>query len=149
METRVWLLCALFIAGGLLRQHVPTESERSLAMTGPEVCFSIASKSYPMKGGFVYIITNAHHTVLYVGVTSNLFNRTIQHRDKIFPKSFSARYNLSKLVYYEIFDSIVDAIAREKQLKGGSRKKKESLINKFNPEWKDLFEVLVNEGRDT
>ena len=94
-----------------------------------------------MKGGFVYIITNAHHTTLYVGVTSNLFNRTVEHRDKVFPKSFSARYNLNKLVYYEIFDSIIDAIAREKQLKAGSRKKKEILINKLNPEWKDLFDV--------
>jgi putative endonuclease len=116
---------------------------------GQEVVHSIASNHNTMKGGFVYIITNAHHTVLYIGVTSNLFNRTIQHRDKLFPKSFSARYNLSKLVYYEIFDSIIDAIAREKQLKAGSRKKKEALINKLNPEWKDLFEVLVNEGWDT
>jgi putative endonuclease len=101
-----------------------------------------------MKGGFVYIITNAHHTTLYVGVTSNVYNRTVQHRDKIFPKSFSARYNLSKLVYYEIFDSIVDAIAREKQLKAGSRKKKEDLINKFNPEWKDLFTVIASEAME-
>lgn len=95
-----------------------------------------------MKGGFVYIITNAHHTTLYVGVTSNLFNRINQHRDKHFPKSFSARYNLNKLVYYETFDSIVDAIAREKQLKAGSRKKKEALVNKLNPAWSDLFDTL-------
>ena len=101
-----------------------------------------------MKGGFVYILTNKHHTTLYVGATAELFNRTIEHRNKIFPKSFTARYNLCKLVYYEIFDSIVEAIEREKQLKAGSRKKKEALINKSNPEWKDLFEVLVKEGWD-
>jgi putative endonuclease len=88
--------------------------------------------------GFAYIITNRHHTTLYVGVTSDLFGRTKKHRDKIYPKSFSARYNLCKLVYYERFDSITDAIAREKQLKAGSRKKKLDLINKYNPEWKDL-----------
>jgi putative endonuclease len=93
-----------------------------------------------MKTGYVYIITNEHHTTLYVGVTSNLFNRTVQHREKFFPKSFSARYNLSKLVYYEVFDSIIDAIAREKQLKAGPRRKKEQLINRFNPEWKDLYD---------
>lgn len=90
--------------------------------------------------GFAYILTNRHHTTLYVGVTSELFGRTKKHRDKIYPKSFSARYNLCKLVYYERFDSIIDAIAREKQLKAGSRKKKLDLINKYNPEWRDLCE---------
>jgi putative endonuclease len=99
-----------------------------------------------MKVGFVYILTNKNHTTLYVGVTSDLFNRTLDHRDKVFPKSFTAKYNLSKLVHYEMFDSIIDAIAREKQLKAGPRKRKEELINKFNPEWKDLFDVLVSEG---
>lgn len=98
-----------------------------------------------MLGGFVYILTNTHHTTLYVGVTSDLYNRTVDHRDKLFPKSFSARYNLNKLVYYEVFDAIVDAIAREKQLKAGSRKKKEALINKYNPEWKDLFDIIADE----
>jgi len=95
-----------------------------------------------MKGGFVYILTNKHNTTLYVGVTSNLTGRIVKHRDKVFPKSFSARYNLNKLVYYEIFHSIVDAIAREKQLKAGPRKQKEALINKSNPEWNDLFHAI-------
>ena len=92
------------------------------------------------KGGAVYIITNKSHTVLYVGVTSDLFGRITQHRDKVNPKSFSAQYNLSKLVYYELFHSIVEAIAREKQIKAGSRADKERLINSMNPEWRDLFE---------
>jgi putative endonuclease len=91
------------------------------------------------KGGYVYIITNQHHTVLYVGVTSNLPGRIGKHRDKFYAKSFSAKYNVDKLVYFEVFDFIVDAIQREKQLKAGSRKRKEALINSMNPEWRDLF----------
>lgn len=91
------------------------------------------------KSGYVYIITNQHHTVLYVGVTSNLPGRIGKHKDKYYPKSFTAKYNVDKLVYFEVFDSIVTAIEREKQLKAGSRKKKEALINSSNPAWRDLF----------
>ena len=94
------------------------------------------------KGGCVYIITNTHHTTLYVGMTSDLHTRTIQHRERVFPKSFSARYNLHKLVYYELFHTIKEAIEREKQLKAGSRKRKEELINRSNPGWKDLFDEV-------
>jgi putative endonuclease len=94
------------------------------------------------KKGFVYIITNLNHTTLYVGVTSDLPLRIIKHRQKTYPKSFSARYNLVKLVYYEALPSMTAAIAREKQLKAGPRRKKESLIEKMNPEWKDLFEEV-------
>ena len=94
------------------------------------------------KGGCVYIITNAHHTTLYVGVTSDLCRRIVQHREKVFAKSFSARYNLYKLVYYEVFHTIQEAMERERQLKAGSRRKKEQLINRFNPEWRDLFEEI-------
>ena len=94
------------------------------------------------KGGCIYIITNKNHTTLYVGVTSSLYHRIIQHKEKKYPKSFSARYNLNELVYYEVFHSIVEAIAREKQIKGGSRADKEKLINTLNPEWKDLFDEV-------
>ena len=94
------------------------------------------------KGGCVYVITNAHHTTFYIGVTSDLHSRIVEHKEKVFPKSFAARYNLNVLVYYELFHTIEEAIEREKQLKGGSRKTKEELINKFNPEWKDLFDVV-------
>ena len=97
---------------------------------------------------FTYILTNKYHTTLYVGVTSELPSRSRKHRDKVYPKSFSARYNLSKLVYYEVFDSIRDAIAREKQLKAGPRRQKIALINKHNPEWIDLFEMITNEKWD-
>ncbi len=95
-----------------------------------------------MKTGFIYIITNKNNTTLYVGVTSNLPKRIMEHKEKRYANSFSAQYNLSKLVYYETFQMISDAIAREKQLKAGSRAKKMDLINALNPEWKDLFEEV-------
>lgn len=94
------------------------------------------------RGGSVYIITNQHHTTLYVGVTSDLLKRITQHREKFYPNSFSAKYNLNKLVYFENLPTITEAIAREKQLKAGSRKKKIDLINTMNPKWDDLFEVI-------
>ena len=74
-----------------------------------------------MKPGFVYITTNKNNTTLYVGVTSNLHDRIVKHKEKRYRNSFSARYNLDKLVYYEPFNKIVEAIKREKQLKAGSR----------------------------
>ena len=94
------------------------------------------------RGGFAYITTTKKNTVLYTGSTSNLSNRIYQHKSKEFPGSFTARYNVDKLVYYEYFDFIVEAIAREKQIKSWKRDKKIVLINKFNPEWKDLFEEV-------
>ncbi len=97
-----------------------------------------------MKPGFVYIITNYTKTTLYVGVTSNLPNRIIEHKEKKFQNSFSARYNLNKLVYFESFQMIGDAIAREKQLKAGSSKTKIELIEKLNPNWNDLFGEIKN-----
>lgn len=97
-----------------------------------------------MRPGFVYIITNFTNTTLYIGVTSNLPQRIIEHKEKRYQYSFSARYNLSKLVYYEQFQMIGDAIGREKQLKAGSRKKKIDLIEKVNPEWNDLFGEIEN-----
>jgi len=92
-----------------------------------------------MKPGFIYIITNTYNTTLYIGVTSNLPKRILEHIEKRFENSFTSRYNLNKLVYYEQFQMIGDAIAREKQLKGGSRSAKMKLIQSMNPLWKDLF----------
>jgi putative endonuclease len=100
---------------------------------------------YLTKGGFVYIMTNRHHNVLYVGVTSNLINRVEQHQNKSFERSFSAQYNCNKLIYYEGFVDIGQAIAEEKRIKGGSRKKKIALIEKINPEWKDLWDEIAKE----
>lgn len=92
-----------------------------------------------MKPGFVYILTNKNNTTLYVGVTSNLERRIKEHRSGLHPRSFTWRYRLFKLVYYESFQMIGDAIAREKQLKAGSRAKKIQLIEMGNPEWVNLF----------
>ena len=94
-------------------------------------------------GGHVYIICNINNTTLYTGVSSNLATRVAQHKEKAYPKSFSARYNCVKLVYYQWFDTIMEAIAEEKRIKGGSRKKKEILINSINPEWKDLYREIL------
>jgi putative endonuclease len=91
------------------------------------------------KGGAVYILTNKHNKVLYTGVTSNLRVRIYQHRNGVYKNSFSSRYNVYKLVYYESFSRIEEAIRREKLIKGGSRAKKIALINQLNPEWKDLY----------
>ena len=96
-----------------------------------------------MKHGFIYIITNNKHTVLYTGVTSNLNKRIKEHQDKRYQGSFYARYNANKLVYYEAFQMIGDAINREKQIKAGSRKKKLKLIEEKNPEWKDLYQEII------
>ena len=92
--------------------------------------------------GFVYILTGKNNSVLYTGVTSNLKERMEQHRRKKHPDSFSAKYNLYKLVYFEWFDTIGEAIIKEKKIKGGSRQKKLDLINGMNPQWKDLSEFL-------
>ena len=86
-----------------------------------------------MKPGFIYIITNKSNSTLYIGVTSNLPKRILQHKEKHYKDSFSARYNLSKLVYYEGFQMIGDAIVREKQLKAGSRAKKNCLDSCTKP----------------
>ena len=94
-------------------------------------------------GGCVYILTNKYHTVLYTGVTSDLKKRLYQHQNKEFNNSFTAKYNCNKLVYYENFNRIEEAIAREKQIKGGSRKTKQALINKLNSEWNDLWSIVV------
>ncbi len=90
------------------------------------------------KGGCVYIISNKNHTVLYVGVSSDLNKRIWEHKTKKYPKSFSARYNCNKLLYCEFYSTITEAIAFEKILKNRSRAYKEKLISKMNPEWKDL-----------
>lgn len=95
-----------------------------------------------MKPGFVYIITNKYQTVVYVGVTSNLPKRILEHKNKKYPQSFSARYNLMFLVYNEQFQEIGDAIAREKQIKAGSRENKNKLIKFLNPTWEDLYDTI-------
>ena len=89
----------------------------------------------------VYILTNQRNTVLYTGVTGDLRARIHQHREKLSP-GFTNRYNISKLVYFEAGYDASGAIAREKQIKAGSRQKKIDLINRGNPGWRDLYDEL-------
>ena len=91
------------------------------------------------KGGSVYIVTNKFNKVLYTGVTSNLRSRVNEHKNKTYT-GFASKYNVDKLVYFENFQRIEEAITREKQIKAGSRQKKLNLINCMNPEWIDLHE---------
>ena len=93
-------------------------------------------------GGFVYIVTNSNNTVLYTGVTSSLRARIFEHKTRFYPKSFTARYNCDKIVWFEFLPRIEEAIEREKQIKAGRRKKKELIINSFNPSWKDLWDEI-------
>ncbi len=95
------------------------------------------------KQSYVYILANKHNTVLYTGVTRDLKRRIYEHKQK-FVKSFTSKYNVDKLVYYEVFDDIYNAITREKQIKGGSRKKKIDMINSMNETWKDLYYEIWN-----
>jgi putative endonuclease len=88
---------------------------------------------------YVYIITNYTNSTIYTGITNNLIRRIKEHKDKINP-SFSSRYNLYKLVYFEVFDKPLTAINREKQIKKYSRMKKDNLIKTMNPDWNDLLE---------
>lgn len=87
-------------------------------------------------------MTNYKNTVLYTGVTNNLIRRVLEHKNKLI-EGFTSRYNCNKLVYFECGESALGAIAREKQIKAGSRVKKIKLIEGMNPEWKDLFEKLA------
>jgi putative endonuclease len=94
------------------------------------------------KEYYVYIMSNAHNIVLYTGVTNDLARRVYQHKNGL-GSSFVKKYNVHKLVYYEQGNDANAAIAREKQIKGGSRQKKLDLINRMNPEWKDLYDEII------
>ena len=95
-----------------------------------------------MKTGYVYILTNKYDRVLYTGVTNNLSRRVNEHKQKIV-KGFTSKYNLVKLVYFEEFSDIMEAIASEKKIKGWLRVKKLALINPLNLKWKDLGEEIL------
>jgi len=90
---------------------------------------------------YTYIVTNKRNTVLYTGVTNDLKKRIYEHKEKLV-EGFTKEYNVTKIVYYGVFDDIESAILREKQIKGGSRQKKIELINGMNKEWRDLQEEL-------
>lgn len=91
---------------------------------------------------YIYFVTNKRLNVLYVGVTNNLVRRIYEHKNKLV-EGFTQKYNVNLLVYYEVYENIMDAIAREKEIKGWSRKKKNALIDQKNPLWKDLYEELL------
>jgi putative endonuclease len=93
---------------------------------------------------YVYILTNQHHTVLYVGMTTDLRTRLWEHRQKINPGSFTARYNVFKPVYYQEFVTEEEALERERFIKGKVRKWKNDLVQSMNPEWKDLTEEIMS-----
>jgi len=93
------------------------------------------------KQYYVYIMTNNRNTVLYTGVTNDLKTRVYEHKEKL-ANGFTKKYNVTKLIYYEVFEDIENAILREKQLKAGSRQKKVELVNGMNREWRDLYDEL-------
>ena len=93
------------------------------------------------KQYYVYILTSGNHRVLYTGVTNDLKRRVYEHREKLVP-GFTQKYNVHKLVHFEVFQDSYNAIAREKQIKAGSRQKKIDLINATNSEWRDLYDEI-------
>jgi len=90
---------------------------------------------------YVYILTNKFNRVLYTGITNDIYRRVYEHKNKLI-KGFSSKYNVTKLIYYEVFDNVESAIVREKQIKGGSRKKKINFIMNMNPMLIDLYDSL-------
>lgn len=94
------------------------------------------------KQYYVYIMANDINTVTYTGVTNDLLNRVLQHKNKL-NNGFTKKYNIVKLVYYEVGENIEGAILREKQIKSYKRQKKIDLINSVNPGWKDLYKTLL------
>ena len=117
-----------------LRAKHPTKGRISCAEAIP---FKVAYLFIKMKKYHVYIMTNDYNTVFYTGVTGNILKRVYEHKNKLI-ESFTKRYNISKLVYVEEYNEINDALRREKQRKGGSRKKKIELIKKNNPDFNDI-----------
>lgn len=93
------------------------------------------------RESYVYLLSNKHNNVLYAGVTNDLIRRVYEHKSKLVV-GFTQKYNVDRLVYYEACPDIVTAIAREKQIKGWSRKKKNALVNALNPAWNDLYPSL-------
>jgi putative endonuclease len=95
-----------------------------------------------MEQYYIYIMTNTNHTVFYIGMTNDLVRRVYEHKEKL-RESFTKRYSLTKLVCYEVAQTAIAAITREKQLKGGSRQDKIDLIEEMNPKWLDLYDQIV------
>jgi putative endonuclease len=120
----------------LSQQKESVDCLAALAMTG-----SIVWRK-PMKQPCVYIVASRRHGTLYTGVTASLPKRAYEHREGLV-KGFSAKYGCKVLVWYELHETMIDAITQEKQIKAGSRAKKLALIEALNPDWKDLYETLA------
>ena len=110
-----------------------------------EICFFCYSMHLMKSGGCVYIMTNKRNGTLYIGSTSDVIGRVFEHKTKVYPKSFTAKHNLNKLVYVEWYDSLENMVARERQLKEWNRNWKIRLIIKQNPNWKDLYDDILAE----
>ena len=92
---------------------------------------------------YVYILSNNYNTTLYTGVTNNLIRRVYEHKNHLDPTSFTAKYHVEKLVFYEIYSDPETAITREKQIKSWKRKKKNTIIGDGNPRWEDLYPSII------
>lgn len=109
----------------------------------PSNPFQFLTQQEKPMAAYVYIMSNALNTVVYTGVTNDLLRRVYEHKTSFDPDSFTARYSVHNLVYYEIHSTMPLAIAREKQIKSRSRRYKNELVNSMNPGWKDLYPELV------
>ena len=119
----------------------PERSEGSPRMCHPER----SEGSYLLKGDkmyYVYILTNKYNKVLYVGITNDLIRRTYEHKSNLV-EGFTSKYNVHKLVYYDLTSDVMSAITREKQVKGWTRNKKIKLIESMNPGWKHLYDEIL------
>ena len=92
---------------------------------------------------YVYLMTNSHKNLLYTGITNNLIRRVYEHKHHLDKGSYTDRYNIEYLVYYESTSDVTAAIEREKQIKGWNRKRKDKLVNSKNPDWRDLYQDLL------
>lgn len=95
---------------------------------------------------YVYILANDHNTTIYTGMTRDLERRLWEHTNRVDPHSFTARYNVHKLVYFETTNDVTAAIEREKQIKSWNRARKNKLIATMNPRWEDLMQTLLRDG---
>jgi putative endonuclease len=118
--------------------HCEERSDEAISPCGTVYAFERLSMR---RQYYVYILTNKLNTVLYTGITGDLQKRIYEHKSKVVD-GFTKKYNVNKLVYYEVFDYVNDAIAREKQIKSGSRQRKMDLIQRMNPRWSDLYNRL-------
>ena len=92
---------------------------------------------------YVYMMTNSHKNLLYTGITNDLIRRVYEHKHHLDKGSFTDRYNIEYLVYFESTSDVTAAIEREKQIKGWNRKRKERLIESKNPKWEELYETIL------